>query len=158
VPTIVHSREIPLAAKALLVAAIDVLDRLADQSLTDAITLSANLGKGRSKVSVPIEITVTRRSLKDSLIALNIKARSATALFPVFKGTFHALAMSAARTTLRLRGTYRVPLGLVGSAVNAAGLHRFAEDSLRQLFDRVADESIATVREEASARREESRS
>jgi hypothetical protein len=50
---------------------------------------------------------------------------------------------------VRLKGSYRVPFGFIGSALNAAGLHNVAEEGLRQLFERVTDESITAVREHA---------
>jgi hypothetical protein len=43
------------------------------------------------------------------------------------------------RTALFFVATYRPPLGIVGGALDTAGFHHFAEDSLRGLFDRAAD-------------------
>jgi hypothetical protein len=106
-------------------------------------------------VSVPVELTVTKRSVKDSTVAVTIEARSANALFPRFKGEFYSLPMAPARTNLRLKGSYSVPFGPLGSTLNKAGMHKMAEDSLRDLFDRIADETISAIREESEKRNRE---
>ncbi|HTV73715.1 MAG TPA: hypothetical protein VME66_08440 [Candidatus Acidoferrales bacterium] len=148
-PTIVFSREIRLPADRLYTAVSESLDRIAAQSRTNGIAWSMPIGSTTQAVSVPVEIAVTKRSVQDPSIAVSIKARAAHVLFPEFDGPFHTLPMSAARTTLRLRGRYRVPLGLVGSTLNAAGLHRLAEENLRRFFDLVADRSSEAAREVA---------
>jgi hypothetical protein len=148
-PSFVYSREVRLAAPSLYQAVGEILERITAQSRADEITLRTSIANTSNAVSVPVEIVITDRSSKDLSIAFTMKARSATALFPDFKGTFHALAMSSARATVRLKGTYRVPFGMIGSVANAAGLHNVAEAGLRQLFEQVADESIAAVREHA---------
>lgn len=150
-PSVVYSREVPLAAQSLHAAIGDILEQIALRSRGDGVSLSAPVGS-TGQVSVPIELTVTKRSSKDSSIAVTIKARSANALFPKFKGSFYALAMAPARTNLRLKGSYSVPLGPIGSTVNAAGMHKVAEDSLRDLFERVADESVAAIRQDSTDR------
>jgi hypothetical protein len=148
-PSFVYSREIRLSASSLYQAIGDTLERIAAQSQADELTLRASIANTSNAVSIPVGIVVTNRSPEDLSIAFTMKARSAKSLFPDFKGTFHALAMSSARATVRLKGTYRVPFGVIGSAANAAGLHNVAEEGLRQLFERIADESIAAVREHA---------
>ncbi|HXP92080.1 MAG TPA: hypothetical protein VN905_01300 [Candidatus Binatia bacterium] len=156
-PSFVQSREVPLAAQSLHESLGDVLESIATRSQADAIVLSALVGKGTGRVSVPVELSVTKRSAKDSSIAVTIKARSAKAFFPRFKGAFYALPMAPARTNLRLKGTYTVPLGPLGSTINAAGMHKMAEDSLRDLFERVADETIAAIRKESDRRYRQAR-
>jgi hypothetical protein len=149
-PSFLYSREVRLTATSVYQAVGDTLERLALQSQTDAISLSTSIGSASPVINVPIEITVMTRAPEDLSITFTIKARSATKLFPTFKGTFHALAMSSARTTVRLRGAYRAPLGLIGATIDAAGLHKLAEEGLLQLFRRVADESVAAIRDHAT--------
>jgi hypothetical protein len=144
-PSFVHSREIRLSAESLYQAIAHALQRIAAQSETGSIVLSTSSADAPSVISVPIEIAVMKQSSVDMSIAFTIKARTATSFFPKFKGTFHALAMSSARTTVRLKGAYRAPLGIIGSTIDAAGLHRLAKEGLHQLFERVVDESIASI-------------
>jgi hypothetical protein len=151
-PSVVYSREVPLAAQSLHEAIGAVLESFAARSLTDAVVLSSPIGTSSSQVSVPVELSITQRSTKNSPIGVTIKARSAGALFPSFNGAFDALAMAPARTNLRLKGTYTVPLGPLGSTINAAGLHKMAEDSLRDLFERVVDETVEAVRKDSTRR------
>jgi hypothetical protein len=144
-PSFVNSREIRLTAESLYQALGHTLERLAAQSEAGAFALSTSNTSASPAVHIPIEITVTSQSSADMSIALTIKARAVKSLFPTFNGTFHALAMSSARTTVRLKGTYRAPFGVIGSTVNAAGLHRLAEEGLHQLFERAVDESVAAI-------------
>lgn len=156
-PSVIYSREIPLAPKAVYDSAAATLDHLAAQSRLGTVALSAHVGSSTSQVSVAIELAVTKRSTKDDSIAFTFKSRSAEVMFPVFKGTIHALAMSPSRTNLRMKGNYRVPLGPIGSAFNAAGLDRIAEDSLKDLFERIADATAFAVRNESFERERASR-
>ena len=59
-------------------------------------------------------------------------------LFPHLEARLDAIPVSEGRTALFLIATYKPPLGIVGGAMNTLGLHRFAEDSLNDLFDRIA--------------------
>ena len=59
-------------------------------------------------------------------------------LFPHLEARLDAIPVSEGRTALFLIATYKPPLGVVGGAMNSLGLHRFAEDSLNDLFDRIA--------------------
>jgi hypothetical protein len=156
-PNFVCSQEIPLAATSLHDAIADVLEKIAARSRADDVVLRASVGNSAGRVSVPVELSVTKRSAKDSLVGVTIKARSGKALFPSFKGTFSALPMAPARTNLRLKGTYKAPLGPLGSTINAVGLHKMAEESLRDLFDRVARETVDTIRDQAAAQYARSR-
>jgi hypothetical protein len=150
-PNVVFSREVPLAVNALYESVATSLESIAAESRSDAVALSAPAGKAGT-VRVPVEVTITKRSQKDSSVALTIKARSTNALFPKFTGAIQALAMAPSRTNVRLKGTYRAPLGPIGSTINAVGLHNVAEDSLRAFFERVVDESVAAVRGESMER------
>lgn len=150
-PSVVFSREVTLAVNTLYESVAAVLESISGQSRTDAVALSAPAGKAGT-VSIPVEVTITKRSRKDASVALTIKARSAKALFPSFTGSIQALAMSPSRANLRLKGTYRAPLGPVGSTINAMGLHNLAEEGLREFFNRIADESVASVRADSMER------
>jgi hypothetical protein len=156
-PSIAYSREIPLAAQSLHQAVADVLDAFAGRSRTDALLLSAPVHGTTGKLSIPVELTVTKRSPKDSSVGVTLRARSAEAAFPHFQGAFYALPMSPSRAVLSLKGKYTVPLGFFGLAINAAGMKRVAEEGLRDLFERVADETVAVVREASFQRYREGR-
>ncbi len=55
------------------------------------------------------------------------------------RSLFLVLGVAVGTGTLAfLIATYKPPLGIVGGAMNTLGLHRFAEDSLNDLFDRIA--------------------
>ena len=58
-------------------------------------------------------------------------------LFPHLEARLDAAPVTDDRTALFLVATYKPPLGTVGGAIDALGLHRFAADSLEGLFDRI---------------------
>lgn len=149
--SVVYSREIPLGAQSLYEAMVEVIERMGDESRTSAVALSATIGKTPSTFSVPVDVAVTKRSPQDGAVNVFIKARSAAGLFPEFKGTLRANAMSGLRTNLEMKGKYRVPLGPIGATFNASGLKGVAEQSLRDFFERVVDQTVSTAREPASS-------
>lgn len=60
-------------------------------------------------------------------------------LFPHLEARLEVLPVAEDRTALFLSATYKPPLGVVGGAANTIGLHRVAGQSLRSLFDEIAD-------------------
>ncbi|MCJ7726851.1 MAG: hypothetical protein MUP76_10765 [Acidimicrobiia bacterium] len=60
-------------------------------------------------------------------------------LFPHLDARLEALPVAHGQTALFLTATYKPPLGVVGGAVNTLGLHRIARQSLRALFDTIAE-------------------
>lgn len=59
-------------------------------------------------------------------------------LFPHLEARIDVVPISPARTALFFIATYTPPLGVLGSAIDLLGLHRFAEDSMERLFGRIA--------------------
>jgi hypothetical protein len=60
-------------------------------------------------------------------------------LFPHLEARLEALPVAEGRTALFMSATYKPPLGVVGGAANTIGLHRVAKQSLRSLFEDIAD-------------------
>lgn len=60
-------------------------------------------------------------------------------LFPHLEARFDVVPVSDGRTALFFVATYTPPLGVVGAALDALALHRFAERSLHGLFARAGD-------------------
>lgn len=63
-----------------------------------------------------------------------------TDLFPHLEARLDAIPVTDQRTALFMIATYKPPLGVIGGAVNALGLHRLAQQSLDNLFDHIANQ------------------
>ncbi len=60
--------------------------------------------------------------------------------FPHLEARLDAIPVTDGRTAVFVSATYKPPLGVVGGALNTAVLHRFAEQSLEDLFERIIGE------------------
>lgn len=67
------------------------------------------------------------------------KAKQAPKLFPLMKASLEAYPLTATETQLDFAGTYKPPLGIVGSALNAVALNRVAEASIHRFVSEVAE-------------------
>ncbi len=65
-------------------------------------------------------------------------AESRPELFPKMRAVLRIYPLASGETQLELRGTYEPPLGLLGQAIDAAGLHRVADASVHRFVTDVA--------------------
>jgi hypothetical protein len=73
-----------------------------------------------------------------TILALEWKSAKRAALFPTMAATLTAYALTSTETQLELCGTYDPPMGLVGDAIDAIGMHRIAEASVLRWVQDVA--------------------
>jgi len=59
-------------------------------------------------------------------------------LFPFMKATLSMFALSPTETQLALEGTYELPMGKLGEAIDAAAGHKLAEASVKRFIQEVA--------------------
>ncbi len=71
-------------------------------------------------------------------IPLEWEAEPARVVFPGFAGSVEFEPMDAERAQLTVVGSYRVPLGPLGAAVDAGLRHAAAQDAVEELVDRIA--------------------
>lgn len=119
-PSVSYEKEMPLGVKPLYETLVRVLDQVVAQSQANNVAMCIGGAPAPGELCVPVTVVVTRRSAEDASIGVAIDARTDDILFPRFKGAFLALPLSADKATLRLTGEYRVPIGAIGSIVNAA--------------------------------------
>lgn len=103
-------------------------------------TLQARLGRRRVARAMIIEIVAfdePNGAASGTQLAFRGDASRRPGLFPHLEGRIDAAPIAAARTALFLTATYKPPLGLLGGAVDALLLRRFAEESLSRLLDDV---------------------
>ena len=104
--------------------------------------LTATLRDRQVERDLLIEIVAFDEPAGDALgshLVLRGDASHHPGLFPKLDARFDAVPISDERTALFFVGTYDPPLGAVGRAIDAVALHRFAEESLRGLFERAGD-------------------
>ena len=80
-------------------------------------------------------------------LTLEWQAENHPGMFPAMKATLLIFPLSTTETQLELLGSYEPPLGKIGEAIDAVGLHRFAEASVTQFIQQVA----GWLREELAA-------
>jgi hypothetical protein len=102
-------------------------------------TLHARVGGVEIGVDVRVRITRTRdqppaSSAPATRIDLSLEATSAPALFPAMLAELSARPVSANETLLELDGSYWLPLGALGNAIDAAVGRRIAEPVVRRLL------------------------
>lgn len=138
-------------------AALDIVPRmvarLALESQAGTITLSATArgGKGDlARIEVPVILETNAASLqRGQTLTLSVRARSASHAFPLFDGTIGLSSAEPACTHVVLRGTYIVPLGMLGAAVNAVAFEGIAQGSLRRLLSLVIERVDKYIAEES---------
>lgn len=70
-------------------------------------------------------------------VHLTWEASHQSGLFPNMECDLEALPLTKDETEIVLAGVYRPPFGAAGSALDTALLHRVADASVRQFFDRI---------------------
>jgi len=129
---------------------VRVRDQLRDHA-------SSVLGDGgdpiRTALEARVRSTVVSREVEIEIVGFDEPAGSAAGanlifradalrhadLFPHLEARLEVLPAAEDRTALFLSATYKPPLGVVGGAANTLGLHRIAKQSLRSLFEDIAD-------------------
>ena len=99
--------------------------------------LSLDLGAGASvHQKVTLQQGLPQSGERGLVLPLTWQATGHERLLPTFDGELEIAESTPGRTTLRLIGTYTVPLGLVGSVANSAVGRRLARRSLGALVER----------------------
>jgi hypothetical protein len=114
----------------------------AEEAYRDGERLRAKIGPGdhqhRMVKSVLIVVGEPLRGSGETWIPLVWEARGASGLFPRMEGDICVGGMGSDLTQLTFRGSYRVPMGAVGRALDRLILHRIAEASVKGFVDRIA--------------------
>jgi hypothetical protein len=74
---------------------------------------------------------------------LRVVATGPVGLFPQLDADLELLATGSSTATLRLTGSYRVPLGSAGRLLDRVLLHRVAEASLADFLEQVSQRLLA---------------
>ncbi len=88
-----------------------------------------------------------------TVLELAWKAARRPAWFPTMRATLMFYPLTAQETQLDFCGAYDPPLGIIGDAIDAAGMHRIAKDSIQSFVTEVAKylrDTLATAVRSAS--------
>jgi hypothetical protein len=73
-------------------------------------------------------------------IEIGWEAARATGFFPTMKAVLSVWPLTATETQLEIEGTYEVPMGVVGGAIDSVLGHRIAEAAVHRFIDDVVEE------------------
>lgn len=143
-----HRVAIPLG---LAFAALgEVLTGIATQeSAWRGFALHADLGDAGlpnvGYIAVPIALTLTPATPGINQHIISIRAASHPESFPVFNGAIAADMAGPSGAMLTLGGSYEVPLGPIGTMLNAVAAKHLAERTLANFLADVAQACVARV-------------
>jgi hypothetical protein len=139
--------------------ALDVFQRATTSAAARASAIAASLHAGVGGIDIGVDVRIHIHAVRDepgvaglapvTRIALGWEATRATALFPVMNAELSFWPLTATETQLEVEGAYRPPLGVVGSAIDAAIGHRIAEATVHRFLDDVVEQ----IRRDLPARR-----
>lgn len=127
-----------LPAPAVLDATIAVLEEL-DRSGSDLLTL------GVRSVRVHAQLRALPRPMRFEC-SIELAASHRPELFPVFRGDLSVSPLRESGCELWLQGSYEVPLGVAGKAIDATVLHGAAARSLGEFLTWIARQVERKVR------------
>jgi hypothetical protein len=135
--------------------ALDVFRCATRSAAARANALGETLYVGTAGISVGVDIDIEIRTSWDeagvaglspvTLVNILWKAAHGPSFFPSMAAELSVWPMTHTETQLTLEGTYRPPLGPLGSVVNAAVGHRIVEAAVHRFLDDVARELRAEI-------------
>jgi hypothetical protein len=133
--------------QALSANALAIFERATRSAADRASDVGAELRVriGAVEIAADIEIEITevagaRSPANQPATRLNLtwKSKRRPGLFPEMTASLWVYALAPRETQLELVGSYDPPLGLLGDAIDAIGLHRIAEESVQRFIQDVA--------------------
>jgi hypothetical protein len=124
-------------------------------ALAHSNSLVAQLRLNVAGLEVGVDVRVLVRRIRDhppppggvpvTCVELSWEATRMPALFPTMLAELFARPLSSNETLLGIDGSYWLPLGAVGNAIDAAVGHRIAESVVRRLLADLADQVEAEL-------------
>lgn len=136
----VHIERAFLDVEPALLRMLPGLRGWAEDAYREGERLRTRIGTQRSKIAKAVEMEIgdPARGATQTWIPLRWEATGVPGLFPTMDADVVIASVAPELTQIALRGSYRVPLGPVGRAVDRAILHRLAEASVKAFVDRIA--------------------
>jgi hypothetical protein len=112
----------------------------AERAYRDGEVLRTRVGTRRDVVAkeIRLEVMPPARGATQTLIPIRWEATGAPALFPKLEADLVVSSVGPEFTQVALRGSYQVPLGRTGRALDRVVLHHLAEASVKAFLDQIA--------------------
>jgi hypothetical protein len=112
----------------------------------DGEELRARVGPEPSRFAKEVDLIIGPPEVRKAGLVFPVRwsAAGAEALFPKLEASLILTHLGREMTSLSLEGTYQPPLGPLGRAVDRVALRKFAEATVKDWVDRVA-EAVAVV-------------
>lgn len=115
-----------------------------------SVSLSVDLARDleapvEASLAVPVVLKVTPDPRSNDF-SVRIAPATRQHFYPAFKGTLHITPARLNSSVISLRGTYTVPLGGIGQAVDMTLLRGAAHSSLKRFLDAVIKEAARRAR------------
>jgi len=151
-PEITIDRSVPSPQAAVAPRLRTVLDGYAAR---EDMVLEVEIGLAGAAMSVPVVIDLDGPRTATAF-SLTLRARQQAAWFPAFRGEVRSEPVGPLESTLRLQGTYELPLGPLGDIADRTILGHAAERSLQHFADRLRTDVVEEIRRaELSVRQRE---
>jgi hypothetical protein len=144
------NRAFPAVRELLRQRPLGVFQHATTSAAARANDLTASLHASVAGLDVGVDVSIHVQAVRDdegvaglspvTRITLAWEATRATALFPVMTAELSLWPLTSSETQLEILGAYRPPLGIVGSAVDAAVGHRLAEATVHRFLDDVVEQ------------------
>lgn len=105
----------------------------------EALRLKVGPGGGIAKEVLLELLGDPVRGESETSIAVAWRATGPSALFPRLQADIVVATVGPELTQISLRGSYSVPMGSIGRALDRVVLHRIAEATVNVFIDRIAD-------------------
>jgi len=107
----------------------------------DGEELRASVGPVPSTFAKKVELVIGPPEVRNAGVVFQVgwSAAGAEALFPKLAANLILTHLGPDMTSLSLEGTYEPPLGPLGRAVDRVALRKFAEATVKDWVDRVAE-------------------
>ncbi len=134
---------LPVAeAERRLLDRLDLLETWAGEAYRNGERIAAGVRVGSGVVSKQVQLRAWPVARTEGVATMRVAwaATGVPGLFPEMDGDLVLAALGDELTQVALRGSYRPPLGRVGTVLDRALLHRIAESSVKEFVDRIARE------------------
>jgi hypothetical protein len=152
------NRPYPAVRKLFTERALDIFRRGTTSAAQRSKAVAASLHASFAGIDISVDIDVEVQGMREeegvaglspvTRITLSWEAERGAALFPIMNAELSFWPLPSGETQLELEGAYRPPLGLLGSALDAAVGHRIAEAAVHRFLHDVIEQVRVDVGED----------
>jgi len=139
--------------------AVEIFQRATTSAAARANAIGASLHAEIGGIDLGVDVRIHVHAIRDdqgvaglsplTRVTIAWEAVRAAALFPVMNAELSFWPLTSTETQLEIEGAYRPPLGIVGTALDAAVGHRVAEATVHRFLDDVVEQVRSELPEAA---------